>query len=85
MGKKKVEEMNLDEQGVILWIPENAVEVTLKCKILMDGKLVRVERTLDNREIVEAHQEWEDNCVTYTLTEKGLKYLKECRKEKENE
>ena len=81
MGKKKEKYVELPELGVILWIPEDTVELTLKCKVMQDGKLVKYTKTLSNREIFEAHQEWEDKCETFVITEEGREYLKSLKED----
>ena len=42
---KKPEIIELTEHGVILWIPEDTVELELSCKIMKDGKLIEVGKT----------------------------------------
>lgn len=79
---KKVETVELTEHGVILWIPEDTVELELLCKIIEDGKLVKVGKTLNNYELVEAHQEWQDNCERYVLTEEGHEYVRQLKEQK---
>lgn len=81
MGEKDKEVINLKEQGVIVWIPEDAVKLKLVCSIIEDDKLIGVEKILDNREIVEAHQEWEDKCETFVITEEGREYLKSLKED----
>ena len=76
MDEKDKEVIDLKEQGVIVWIPEDAVKLRLVCSIIEDDKLIEVEKTLSNREIFEAHQEWEDKCETFVLTEEGREYVK---------
>ena len=76
MDKKAEEVIDLKEQGVIVQIPEDAVKLRLVCSIIEDDKLIEVEKTLSNREIFEAHQEWEDKCETFVLTEEGREYVK---------
>lgn len=79
---KKPEIIELTEHGVILWIPEDTVELELSCKIMKDGKLIEVGKTLNNYELVEAHQEWLNNCEKYILTEKGREYLRQLKEQK---
>ena len=76
MDKKAEEVIDLKEPGVIVQIPEDAVKLRLVCSIIEDDKLIEVEKTLSNREIFEAHQEWEDKCETFVLTEEGREYVK---------
>ncbi len=84
MDKKAEEVIELKEQGVIVWIPEDAVKLKLVCSIIEDDKLIEVEKILDNREIVEAHQEWEDKCETIVITDEGREYLRSLKEESES-
>ena len=81
MDEKDKEVIDLKEQDIIVQIPEDAVKLRLVCSIIEDDKLIEVEKTLSNREIFEAHQEWEDKCETFVITEEGREYLKSLKED----
>ena len=81
MDEKDKEVIDLKEQDVIVQIPEDTVKLRLVCSIIEDDKLIEVEKTLSNREIFEAHQEWEDKCETFVITEEGREYLKSLKED----
>ena len=84
MDEKDKEVIDLKEQDIIVQIPEDAVKLRLVCSIIEDDKLIEVEKTLSNREIFEAHQEWEDKCETFVITEEGREYLKSLKEDSES-
>ena len=77
--------VELDNQYAIVEIPENCVELTLQCKVFLDGKIQTVMRTMDMNAIREAFDEYKDaeECgyippnAIFTLTEEGKKYAEE--------
>lgn len=76
------EEIELNDTYAIISIPEDAVEITIQCKVYADGKLMEVSRTLSMKEIREAMEEYKvaEECgyippdAVFTLTEKGMDY-----------
>lgn len=74
--------VELDNQWAIVEIPENCVELTLLCKVFLDGKLQPVMRTMDMKAIREAFEEYAaaEECgyippnAVFTLTEEGKRY-----------
>ena len=84
MDKKNNDEeiVELDNQWAIIEIPENCVELTLQCKVVINGELQTVMRTMDMKDIREAFDEYKDaeECgyippnAIFTLTEKGKDY-----------
>ena len=71
--------VELTNEYAIVEIPENCIELTLECKVYLDGKLQTVMRTMDMNAIREAFGEYEaaEECgyippnAIFTLTEKG--------------
>lgn len=77
--------VELDNQWAIVEIPANCVELTLQCKVFLDGKIQTVMRTMDLKDIREAFDEYKaaEECgysppnAIFTLTEEGKKYAEE--------
>ena len=75
------EYVELIEQRAMVMLPENAVAVTIKCKVYdSDAKdLVSCEKTMSISEIRKAFQDAEDNYMddddTFVITDKGMKWL----------
>lgn len=57
---EKDEIVELDNAWAIIEIPETCVELTLQCKVYLDGKLQTVIRTMSMKDIKEAFAEYED-------------------------
>ena len=66
-------------KDIIMSIPTNTIEMTMKLKMYEDGKLVDAEQVFDLNDIKYAEDLFEQCCEgeypTYTLTEKGEKYV----------
>ena len=79
MEEKTDNTIELLQHRAIIEIPEDTVELTLKCKIFHDGELFAVERIMPMSEVRLACQKADDGYIddedTFTLTEKGRKYL----------
>lgn len=77
-GSDNFEEIKLTNERAILDIPENCVELTLVCKVYLDGKLQSVQRTLVMKEIQEAVRKADEGYIDeddrFCLTEKGLDF-----------
>ena len=79
------EEVTLNNDYAILEIPENCVELTLQCRVMLDGKLKTVARTMDMKEIRDALEEYKlaeefgyiPPDAVFALTEEGKKYAEE--------
>ena len=75
--------IELKEVPVILYIPENAVSLTLKVRIIDENEeIIGVEKRLQLPEITEARilgEEWEGEHAVYALTPKGEEYLESLR------
>ena len=65
-------------KDIIISIPTNTIEMTMKLKMYEDGKLVDAEQVFDLNDIRYAEDLLEQCCEgeypTYTLTEKGREY-----------
>lgn len=67
-------------KDIIMSIPTNTIEMTVKLKMYEDGKLVDAKQIFDLEDIKHAEDLFEQCCAgeypTYTLTEKGREYAK---------
>ena len=72
-------------KDIIIPIPTNTIEMTVKLKIYEDGEIVDAERAFDLNDIKDAEDLFEQCCdgeyPRYTLTEKGREYTKGLRNE----
>lgn len=73
------ETISLPSVSAVIDLPENTVELTVDAKVLLNGELTVVSRTLTPTEVRRAFQNAEDYyCdpdAVYTLTEEGRKYV----------
>lgn len=53
----ELREIELQEEFIVLAIPENTVEVTISAKVWHDGEVLSVERTMPFQEVREAMKE----------------------------
>ena len=74
----RVKEYNGEFKDIIIPIPNNTIEMTVKLKVYEDGEVFDAEQTFDLEDIRYAENLFEQCCngeyPMYTLTEKG----KEC-------
>ena len=72
-------------KDIIMSIPTNAIEMTVKLKMYEDGELVDAKQTFDLEDIKDAEDLFEQCCdgeyPTYTLTEKGREYVERLHNE----
>ena len=65
-------------KDIIIPIPTNTIEMTVKLKIYEDGEIVDAEQVFDLEDIKDAEDLFEQCCEgeypRYTLTEKGREY-----------
>lgn len=84
MGQKTVK---LNEQYIIITIPENAVGLSITAKILTDkDEIIKVGRDIDFKGVVKARGDFleyigDDFDATYVITEKGRQWLEALQKE----
>lgn len=66
-------------KDIIISIPTNTIEMTIKLKMYEDGELVDAKQVFDLNDIKDAEDLFEQCCdgeyPTYTLTEKGEEYV----------
>lgn len=66
-------------KDIIVSIPTNTIEMTIKLKVYEDGEIFDVEKTFDLTDIKYAEDLFEQCCdgeyPVYTLTEKGREYF----------
>ena len=75
--------VELTNAYAIVEIPEDIVELTLECKVYLDGKLQTVRRTMSMKECRDAMEEYKaaEECgyippdAVFTLTEAGEDWL----------
>lgn len=74
-------EIELSQQRAMIYLPENAVEVTIICKVYEDGELIEVSNQLRLSEIRSAFEDAEDNYIAdddkFVITEKGKEWLEQ--------
>ena len=67
-------------KDIIMSIPTNTIEMTIKVKMYEDGELVDAKQIFALEDIKDAEDLFEQCCdgeyPTYTLTEKGREYAK---------
>lgn len=92
MPKKSTETERLENDGTIdlmehramIYMPEDAVEVTINAKIYLEGKLMNVSKVMSIAEIREAFQKADDGYIDdedrFVITEKGKAFLEAMRK-----
>ena len=68
-------------KDIIVSIPTNTIEMTVKLKMYEDGEMFYAKQTFDLNDIKDAEDLFEQCCdgeyPTYTLTEKGREYFEE--------
>ena len=73
-------------KDIIIPIPTNTIEMTVKLKIYEDGEIVDAEQVFDLNEIGYAEELFKQCCdgeyPRYTLTEKGREYTEGLRGER---
>ena len=66
-------------KDIIMSIPTNTIEMTIKLKMYEDGEIIDAEQVFDLNDIGHAEEIFKQCCEgeypTYTLTEKGEKYV----------
>lgn len=76
-----LEAVDIANVYAVIEVPENCVEVTIQCKVYMDGELMTVWRTMGMKEIQHAIKEAEDCYIPedaiFQLTEEGKRYVEE--------
>ena len=83
MDEDKTVELN--QKYAILYIPENCVELTLSCKVYMNGELLNVKRTLNMKAVNDAFSEYEiaEDCgyippdATFVVPDEVKSFLRE--------
>ena len=72
-------------KDIIISIPTNTIEMTVKLKMYEDGEIVDAEQVFDLNEIGYAEDLFEQCCAgeypTYSFTEKGEKYVERLHNE----
>ena len=74
----KIKYYDGEYKDIIVSIPTNTIEMTIKLKVYEDGEVIDAEQLFDLNEIGYAEDLFEQCCdgeyPTYTLTEKGREY-----------
>ena len=72
-------------KDIIISIPTNVIEMTVKIKLYENGEIIDAEQVFDLNEIGYAEDLFEQCCEgeypTYTITEKGREYVEGLRNE----
>ncbi len=75
------EYIELQEHRAMIHLPENAVEVTMEAKVFENGELQTVSKTYNMSQIREMFRKADDGYIDdddrFTITEKGLEWLEE--------
>ena len=81
----KIKYYNGEYKDIIMSIPTNTIEMTIKLKMYEDGELVDAEQVFALNDIRYAEDLFEQCCdgeyPTYTLTEKGEEYVERLHNE----
>ena len=56
-------EIELNEKRAMIYLPENAVDITINCKVYEDGNIVEVSKQLKLSEIQSAFMDAEQNYI----------------------
>lgn len=76
--------IDLEEEYIVLSIPKDAVEVTIRAKVWHKGSVIEVEKTVDFDTIREMFKEADQGYIPenaiFTLTDKGKAYLEELKR-----
>ena len=77
------EEIELEQHRVMIYIPENTIDMTVQCRVYLDGDVQEVSRTLTMAEVREAMRKADEGYIddedTFHLTDKGIAFLEEMR------
>ena len=73
--------IELPEHRAMIYLPEDACEVTIKARVFMNGELINVEQTISMQEIREAFRKADDGYIDeddrFVLTDEGKDYLEQ--------
>ena len=73
-------------KDIIISIPTNSIEMTIKLKMYENGEMFYAKQTFDLEDIKDAEDLFEQCCEgeypRYTLTEKGREYVEKVRGER---
>ena len=83
----EVKYYDVEYKDIIVSIPTNTIEMTVKLKVYENGKVFDAEQTFDLEGIKYAEDLFEQCCngeyPVYTLTEKGREYVENILKERQ--
>ena len=83
----EIKEYNGELKDIIIPIPNNTIEMTIKLKVYENGEMFDAQQTFDLEGIKYAENLFEQCCdgeyPVYTLTEKGREYVENILKEKQ--
>ena len=72
-------------KNIVISIPTNTIEMTVKLKLYEDGEIIDAEQVFDLNDIKYAEDLFEQCCEgeypIYTITEKGREYVEGLRNE----
>lgn len=71
-------EIELTDHRAVVEFPEESIEVTLRCKVYVDGKIQTVEKKLrpsDIREAFRKGDDYIDENDRFTLADEGREYI----------
>ena len=78
-------EIELSEKRAMVYLPENAVDITITCKVYENGELIEVNKQLKLSDIRAAFEDAEYNYIEdddkFVITEKGKEWLEQFHKD----
>ena len=84
-GEESPGEVMLDQHRAMVELPENAVEVEMKCKVYHDGELISVSKVMDLSGLREAFRKADDGYIDeddrLVITDKGREWLEKMQEE----
>lgn len=87
IGKEKTKSgktVELSEHRAMIYLPEDACEITIDARVFHEGELIHVSKVMNMQEIREAYRKADDGYIDdddqFVITEKGLAELEEARR-----
>ena len=81
--KEEPEMIELMNHRAMIELPENSVEVEIKCRVFYEGQLLSVSKTMTMEELRTAFKKADEGYIddddVFTITNKGRAYLEETK------
>ena len=76
--------VELTEKPIVLWMPEDAVEISIEAKVWMGDEIKKCQKKLNFAELRDAFKDAEENYIdpdaTFVLTDKGREFVEESKR-----